>query len=77
MTQPPEFLNLGGHLARHTAPSHWIAAGLDVKRISTFLSHSSVAITMDRYGHLLTAPRIRPATCSTSSMGTGWVENGC
>jgi len=30
-----------------------IAAGVNAKALSEFLGHSSVAITLDRYGHLM------------------------
>lgn len=41
------------HEARHTFASLMIAAGVNAKSLSTYLGHSSIAITMDRYGHLL------------------------
>ena len=41
------------HEARHSYASMLIASGEDPKRISTYLGHSSIAITFDRYGHLL------------------------
>lgn len=40
------------HSLRHYAVSTWIEAGLAPKTIQTFAGHSSLAITMDRYGHL-------------------------
>jgi integrase len=30
-----------------------IAAGIDAKTLSTYMGHASVAITLDRYGHLM------------------------
>lgn len=30
-----------------------IGAGVNAKAISTYLGHSSIAITFDRYGHLM------------------------
>jgi hypothetical protein len=39
--------------ARHTYASLMIAAGVNIKAISTYMGHSSVKITWDRYGHLL------------------------
>lgn len=44
---------IGFHEARHTYASLMIAAGVNIKAISEFMGHSSVAITWDRYGHLL------------------------
>jgi integrase len=40
------------HELRHTCASIFIAAGVNAKALSTFLGHSSIAITLDRYGHL-------------------------
>jgi len=44
---------LGLHEARHTAVSLWLAAGINLRAVSTYAGHSSVAFTLDRYGHLL------------------------
>lgn len=40
------------HGLRHFAISTWIEAGLSPKTIQTFAGHSSLQVTMDRYGHL-------------------------
>lgn len=40
------------HDLRHTAVSLWIAAGADPKAVSVRAGHTSVAFTLDRYGHL-------------------------
>ncbi|MFO1097887.1 MAG: site-specific integrase [Xanthobacteraceae bacterium] len=40
------------HALRHFAISCWIEAGLAPKTIQTFAGHSSLSVTMDRYGHL-------------------------
>ncbi len=40
------------HEARHTYATLMIAAGVNVKALSTYMRHSSVTITLDRYGHL-------------------------
>jgi integrase len=44
---------IGLHEARHTFASLMIAAGVNAKALSTYLGHSSIAITLDRYGHLM------------------------
>jgi integrase len=44
---------IGFHEARHTAASLMIAAGVNVKAISTYIGHASVKITLDTYGHLM------------------------
>lgn len=41
------------HDLRHTAASLMIAAGLHPKAISARLGHSSITVTIDRYGHLM------------------------
>ena len=48
-----ELTPIGLHAARHTAASVLIAAGVNVKALSTFMGHASITITLDRYGHLL------------------------
>jgi integrase len=44
---------IGLHECRHTFASLMIAAGVNAKALSTFMGHSSVNITLDRYGHLM------------------------
>jgi integrase len=44
---------IGFHEARHTCASIFIAAGVNAKALSTYLGHSSIQITLDRYGHLM------------------------
>ena len=41
------------HECRHTFASVWIAAGVNIKALSTFMGHANIAITLDRYGHLM------------------------
>jgi integrase len=41
------------HDCRHTFASLAIAAGANAKALSSYMGHSSVAITFDRYGHLM------------------------
>jgi integrase len=40
------------HSLRHFAISTWIEAGMAPKTVQTFAGHSSLQVTMDRYGHL-------------------------
>ena len=40
------------HDLRHTCSSLLIAQGAHPKAIQVHLGHSSIAVTMDRYGHL-------------------------
>jgi len=41
------------HECRHTFASVWIAAGVGAKALSTYMGHANIAITLDRYGHLM------------------------
>lgn len=49
-SEPPQRFNW--HALRHFAVSCWIDAGLKPKTVQTFAGHSSLQVTMDRYGHL-------------------------
>lgn len=40
------------HALRHFAISTWIEAGLAPKTVQTLAGHSTLSVTMDRYGHL-------------------------
>lgn len=40
------------HECRHTFASLMIAAGVNPKALQTFMGHSSITVTLDRYGHL-------------------------
>lgn len=48
--KPPVQFNW--HALRHFAVSCWIEAGLQPKTVQTFAGHSSLQVTMDRYGHM-------------------------
>ena len=39
-----------------------IAAGINTKALSTYMGHSSITITLDRYGHLLPGNETQAAT---------------
>lgn len=47
------FPSTNNHEGRHTFASIGIAAGLNPKTLSTYLGHATIAITLDRYGHLM------------------------
>jgi integrase len=50
----PDLLEpIGLHECRHTYASLMIAAGVNAKALSTYMGHSSITITLDRYGHLM------------------------
>ncbi len=44
---------IGLHEARHTFASLMIAAGVNAKALSTYMGHANIAVTFDRYGHLM------------------------
>jgi integrase len=44
---------IGMHECRHTFASLMIAAGVNAKALSTYMGHTSIGITLDRYGHLM------------------------
>jgi integrase len=44
---------IGLHDCRHSYASYMIAAGINPKALSTYMGHTSITITLDRYGHLL------------------------
>jgi integrase len=50
------------HECRHTCASYMIAAGVNAKALSTYLGHSSITVTLDRYGHLLPGNEEEAAT---------------
>jgi len=41
------------HECRHGYASVMIAAGVNVKALSTFMGHANIRTTLDQYGHLL------------------------
>jgi integrase len=44
---------IGLHECRHTFASLMIAASVNAKALSTYMGHSTIAFTLDRYGHLM------------------------
>jgi integrase len=44
---------IGLHECRHTYAAFMIAAGINAKALSTYMGHSSITVTLDRYGHLM------------------------
>lgn len=58
------------HDLRHTYASLMIAAGVNPKRLSVWMGHTTVSLTMDRYGHLYddeSAPAVLDALCARPS----------
>ncbi len=63
----PKLEGIGMHECRHTFASLMIAAGVNAKALSTYLGHSSITITYDRYGHLIPGSEEEAAGCSTAT----------
>ena len=53
---PVKQARYGLHSLRHAAASAWIKQGVDLKRLTGWLGHSSVQMSVDVYGHMLTDP---------------------
>ncbi|MEX0628293.1 MAG: tyrosine-type recombinase/integrase [Cucumibacter sp.] len=51
-TKHPAVERFNWHALRHYAVSTWIEAGLAPKTVQTFAGHSSLQVTMDRYGFM-------------------------
>jgi integrase len=49
-------VKLRWHDLRHFAVSLWIEQGFTIKEVMTFAGHSSIQMTMERYGHLFPSP---------------------
>ena len=50
---------------RHTGAAFMISAGVNVEAASAYMGHSSVTVTLDRYGHLMPGGEAEAAGCST------------
>jgi integrase len=44
---------IGLHECRHTYAAFMIAANVNAKALSSYMGHSTITVTLDRYGHLL------------------------
>lgn len=51
--EPERIRRIGLHECRHTAVSHMLDANISIDKVSKFIGHSSITVTIDRYGHLL------------------------
>jgi integrase len=59
------------HEARHTFASMLIAAGANPKAITTYMGHSSIQVTFDRYGHLMPGSEAQIAGLLDAYLETG------
>jgi integrase len=48
-----ELAPIGLHECRHTYAAFMIAARVNAKALSAYMGHSSITVTLDRYGHLI------------------------
>jgi integrase len=60
---------IGLHEARHSFASLMIAAGVDAKALSTYMGHSSITITLDRYGPLMPGNESEAASLLDAYLG--------
>ena len=44
---------IGLHECRHTYAAFMLAAGVNAKALCAYMGHSSITITLDRYGHIM------------------------
>ena len=47
------------HTLRHSCISNWLQSVPNIKLVSTLAGHSSIAITLDRYGHVLESDSVK------------------
>jgi integrase len=57
------------HEARHSFASYLAAAGIGTKDLTVILGHSSVTVSIDRYGHLFEAGKAQ-----TAAQINSWLE---
>lgn len=62
------------HECRHTFASLMIRAGVNVKALATYMGHSSITITLDRYGHLLPGNESEAAALLDNYLGVSEVK---
>ena len=60
---------IGLHECRHTYAAHMIAAGVNAKALQTYLGHSSITVTLDRYGHLMPGAEAEAAAMLEAYLG--------
>jgi integrase len=57
------------HEARHSFASYLAASGIGIKDVTVILGHSSVTVSLDRYGHLFEAGKAQ-----TAAQINAWLE---
>jgi integrase len=66
---------IGLHECRHTYAAFMIAAGVNAKALSTYMGHSSITITLDRYGHLMPGAEEEAAQMLGAYLGESVAES--
>jgi integrase len=61
--------SIGLHECRHTYAAFMIAAGVNAKALSTYMGHSTITMTLDRYGHLMPGNEDEAAEMLESYLG--------
>ena len=64
------------HECRHTFASLMIAAGVNAKALSTYMGHANIAITLDRYGHLMPGNEDQAAALLDSYLDEALTQEG-
>jgi integrase len=59
------------HVCRHWYASIMAAAGVSLHALSTYMGHSSIAVTWDRYGHLFPGEEAQAATLQEAFLAHG------
>lgn len=57
------------HECRHTFASLMIAAGVNPKALATYMGHANIAVTFDRYGHLMPGSEREAASLLETYLG--------
>jgi len=63
------------HECRHTYAAFMIAAGVNAKALQTYLGHSSITVTLDRYGHLMPGSEAEAAGMLEAYLGGHSAKN--
>jgi len=57
------------HECRHTYAGYMVAAGVNPKALSSYMGHSSITVTLDRYGHLMPGNEAEAAGLVDADLG--------
>jgi integrase len=67
-------VKLRWHDLRHFAVSLWIEQGFSIKEVMTFAGHTSIQMTMERYGHLFPSPDHQNAMAEVEAKLLGMIH---